>query len=283
MLLDPTHNLDTKSRAHTSTSLVVCLAGKLLEDAKCHPHVKCAAGKFTKAVGTTSSQPVCDFCRAGYYKASDSAVSTETDVCLAHSTCPRGKFTAIAGTRSRQPVCESCLAGYYKASASATSTVADMCTPHAKCLRGEYTVTAGTGSSQPVCEACRAGYHKASESATSTATDECIAHAACKQGEWTASAGTLTSDTKCLGCSNGRFRVDAPASNAKEVSEVAACAGVHKTCSRGEWTEAVGTRNSDTQCQACSSGRFRASAPTSNKAAEEEAVVCTGPCDDCSA
>ena len=73
-------------------------------------------------------------------------------------------------------------------------------------------------------------------------------HKTCLAGQWTASAGNSTTDTECLTCGNGRFRVAAPTSKAREVSEAEACSGVHKNCSAGEWTEAAGTSTRDTQC-----------------------------------
>ena len=48
---------------------------------KCVPHVKCAAGEFTAIPGNSSSQPTCEPCPPGYYKAAMSTTSTETDEC----------------------------------------------------------------------------------------------------------------------------------------------------------------------------------------------------------
>ena len=47
----------------------------------------------------------------------------------------------------------------------------------------------------------------------------------------------------------------------------------HKVCGAGEWIAAAGTATSDTKCQPCPKGTFRAKAPTGRKA-EKEADVC---------
>ena len=52
----------------------------------------------------------------------------------------------------------------------------------------------------------------------------------------------------------------------------------HQTCKAGEWTKATGDETTDTVCSACSAGRFRAKAPTDNKA-EKETTVCNAHTD----
>ena len=47
----------------------------------------------------------------------------------------------------------------------------------------------------------------------------------------------------------------------------------HQTCKAGEWTRAGGTGKTDTVCAVCNTGRFRANAPTDNKA-ENQTSVC---------
>ena len=47
----------------------------------------------------------------------------------------------------------------------------------------------------------------------------------------------------------------------------------HKICNAGQWTEAAGDAYTDTKCTACSTGRFRAKAPSDGKA-EHEFAVC---------
>ena len=69
---------------------------------------------------------------------------------------------------------------------------------------------------------------------------------------------------KCEACVSGTF-------NANDDSS-ADCAK-HKTCEAGEWTKAAGNATTDTSCSKCSKGRFRAKAPTDNKA-ENETSVC---------
>ena len=220
-----------RSRTYISPLSVVCLAGKVLEVGKCNPHNKCVAGTFTKAVGTSSSQPVCESCRVGYYKTSESATSTETDECGPQSTCKQGEWIVNAGTTTTDTQCRNCSFGRFRASHSPANKLEDE-------------------------------------------TVVCKEHRKCSAGEWTAKSGTVTSDTQCLACSNGRFRLDAPVNKSKEASEVVACTGVHKNCSRGEWTEAAGTSTRDTQCKACGNGFFRAQAPTTNKLAETKDVLC---------
>ena len=48
----------------------------------------------------------------------------------------------------------------------------------------------------------------------------------------------------------------------------------HKICRAGEWTEVAGDATTDTKCTTCSTGRFRATAPTDNQA-ESKVHVCS--------
>ena len=110
-------------------------------------------------------------------------------------------------------------------------------------------------------------------SATSTQTDECVAHATCKPGEWTVNTGNETANTQCSTCGNGRYRSHAPENTDTETSEAEACTGVHKTCSRGEWTEATGTSTHDTQCKPCPSGAFKESISATSTETDECVTV----------
>ena len=60
-------------------------------------------------------------------------------------------------------------------------------------------------------------------------------------------------DNKCSACPNG-----STCDGTKPTS--------HKICGVGEWTATAGTATTDTECQTCSKGRFRSTAPTSGKA-----------------
>ena len=85
----------------------MCLGAGRAPDAtgKCVPHVKCAAGTFTKIPGSSRSQPTCEPCPPGYYKTLISATGTQTDECVAHSTCSAGEYTAIAGNTTDDSQC----------------------------------------------------------------------------------------------------------------------------------------------------------------------------------
>ena len=90
-------------KSHISS--VVCLGEMLLEAGNCVPHVKCAAGKFTAIPGNSTSQPTCEPCRSGYYKAAMSTTSIQTDECDAHATCSAGEYTEIAGNTTDDTQC----------------------------------------------------------------------------------------------------------------------------------------------------------------------------------
>ena len=133
----------------------------------CTAHIKCPHGKYTKTVGTASTQTDCEACASGFFKAHTSKNSSRTDSCTAHTKCPPGKYTEIA-TTTAQPVCEVCPNGLFKAFVSSNGLKSDSCVAHTKCPPGKYTIAIGSVVAQPECEACGAGFFKVHTSRNST-------------------------------------------------------------------------------------------------------------------
>ena len=133
----------------------------------CLAQSKCPAGKYTKTAGTPASQPECDVCATGSFKAFMSGTSTETDSCIIHTKCPPGKYTKTVGSITTQPKCEVCETGYFKAYTSNSSIENDSCDTHTKCPPGKYTAIAGSIYAEPRCETCAVGFFKAFTSRSS--------------------------------------------------------------------------------------------------------------------
>jgi len=132
----------------------VCFAGRLDATGECIPHVRCAAGTFTQIPGNSRSQPMCESCPAGYYKASISATSTETDECDPHDTCTAGEWTEAAGTSTQDTKCTPCSDGFFRARAP-TGKMAeqetDVCIAYTDCPRGQHPIIAGSSSGDHIC------------------------------------------------------------------------------------------------------------------------------------
>ena len=117
--------------------------------------IQCPAGKFVDA-SVHSPQPICAVCAPGFYKATVSSGSTESDSCTAHSKCPPGKYTSAIGSLTTQPKCESCLVGFFKSNKSPSGTETDSCTAAEiiQCPMGKF--IKATGTAQPTCESVSA-------------------------------------------------------------------------------------------------------------------------------
>ena len=132
----------------------------------CVAHTRCPPGKYTKRVGTATTQPGCEVCPTGLFKAYASASSTTTDSCTtAHIECPAGKHAVSGGSITSQHMCAACMTGFYKTSASSSST--DACVAHTKCPAGKYTAVSGSATTQPECESCATGFFKSIASKSS--------------------------------------------------------------------------------------------------------------------
>ena len=99
----------------------------------CAAHTKCPPGKYTQTAGSVISQPECQTCDTGFFKASTSTNSTEQDSCTAHTKCPPGKYTTAAGSITAQPKCETCETGFYKAYPSRSSMCVGAASPAGRC------------------------------------------------------------------------------------------------------------------------------------------------------
>ena len=75
-----------------------------------------------------------------------------------------------------------------------------------------------------------------------------------------------------MDCDVGTWREVSPKASTPAERKSEVCKA-HKLCSAGQWTKAKGSATKDTECESCSSGRFRKVAPT-GKASEVEANVC---------
>ena len=174
----------------------------------CLRHSNCGIGEFTKVAGSTSSQPVCEACRVGFFKAVVSVTSMSTDVCTAHATCTAGEWTQAVGTNSSDAQCDVCSAGRFRASApnstAAPEEEAVVCKTHKTCLAGQWTARAGNSTTDTECLACGNGRFRVS-APTSKAREVSEAeacsgvHKTCSAGEWTEAAGTSARDTQCAG------------------------------------------------------------------------------------
>ena len=88
---------------------------------RCIAHTKCPPGKYTKKPGSTTVQPDCEPCAAGFFKSDTSNSSSKTDSCIVHKTrCPAGKYTSAKGSTMPQPMCQTCAAGFFKAASNST-------------------------------------------------------------------------------------------------------------------------------------------------------------------
>ena len=118
--------------------------------------------------GSSTTQPMCETCAFGFFKANTSSSSTKTDSCTAvqNATCPPGKYMNV--TAIGEPECESCAPGFFKDTVSSASTRNDSCTAHTKCPQGKYTSTSGNATAEPKCEACTSGFFKDFTSRSST-------------------------------------------------------------------------------------------------------------------
>ena len=121
----------------------------------CKAHVNCPKGKYTKTAGSVISEPVCEDCQKGLFKAEVSASSVQTDTCTAHLNCPAGQQPKSSGSATAQPECELCAPGYFKVYRSN-----DKCAPHHRCAAGKYTKKSGNAIAQPMCETCPGGMYK---------------------------------------------------------------------------------------------------------------------------
>ena len=133
----------------------------------CIAHSKCPPGKYTKATGNVTTEPTCETCITGFFKALASNSSLATDSCLAHTKCPPGKYTEVVGNATAQPECQTCDTGFFKASKSTSSIERDSCVAHTKCPPGKYTTAVGSITAQPECKSCTAGFFKSTESNSS--------------------------------------------------------------------------------------------------------------------
>ena len=122
----------------------------------CAAHTKCPPGKYTKQPGTVTSQPECETCPDGFFKANASNSSIRTDSCTAHVKCPPGQYALTGGSVTRQPRCEMCAPGLFKALASSSST--DACIAHTGCPPGKFTSTPGSDIAEPKCTVCPPGF-----------------------------------------------------------------------------------------------------------------------------
>ena len=222
---------------------------------RCIDHSKCLPGKYTKTIGSATSQPECEVCPAGFYKSLTSASSTTTDSCFtAHAKCPVGTFTKTAGTASAQPECEA----------------------HTKCPPGKYTKTAGTISAQPECEVCATGFFKDLTSSSSMTTDsctiaqkitcplgkyihastisqlKCTAHTKCPPGNYTKIIGNVNAQPQCEPCTPGLFKAFTSNSSTATDSCVA-----HTKCAPGKYTATSGSVTAQPKCKSCATGFFK--------------------------
>ena len=114
------------------------------EQDSCITHTKCPPGKYTKTVGSVTTQPECEVCETGYFKAFTSTSSVDNDSCVAHTTCPPGKYTTIAGSVYAEPRCETCAVGFFKAFTSRSSMCAGTASRPGGCARFEWVMWIGT-------------------------------------------------------------------------------------------------------------------------------------------
>ena len=78
----------------------------------CFPHKICAAGQFTKTVGTVTKDTECVNCDAGTWRAVDPKTSKPSEmkdaVCKAHKNCGPGQRIRTAGSLTKDTECASC-------------------------------------------------------------------------------------------------------------------------------------------------------------------------------
>ena len=94
-----------EGRTNNGYSGIVTISSRVRHFDKCTAHTKCPPGTYTKTAGSATSEPKCETCPPGYFKASTSSISYAIDSCTAHTTCPPGKYTDVYGTATAQPKC----------------------------------------------------------------------------------------------------------------------------------------------------------------------------------
>ena len=248
-------------------------------------HKICAAGQWTKAVGTKTTGTKCVNCDAGTWRqvaASSSAFAeNKAAVCKPHKTCSAGQWTKAVGTKSTDTKCVGCDVGTWRAATALsnayTENKIDVCIPHKVCPAGQWTKAVGTMTSDTECVDCDVGTWRRIAPVSSAFAEHksvvCKVHKTCEAGQWTETVGTKSTDTECVDCDVGTWREFAPGSCAAVEHKSVVCIP-HKMCSTGQWTKAVGTKSTDTECVNCDVGTWREVAPASSAFAEHKSVVC---------
>ena len=117
-----------KNRAHFLTVFVCWSSGCQIN--QCAAHTKCPPGKYTKTRGSVTAQPKCEACAPGFFKATTSNSSNQTDACtVQQSLCPLGTSTTVTGSTSPQRKCKACKIGFFTPIMSKNSTC-----DHGRCL-----------------------------------------------------------------------------------------------------------------------------------------------------
>ena len=61
---------------YSDSTAVTSTSSSVMRAKSCIAHTKCSPGKYTKAAGSATTQPTCETCAPGFFKASESISST---------------------------------------------------------------------------------------------------------------------------------------------------------------------------------------------------------------
>ena len=107
----------------------------------CYVHHVCAAGQWTKAVGTKTTETECVDCGPGTWRefapSSSTVVEDAAAVCKPHKICSVGHWTKAVGNATTDTKCKHCYPGMWREVAPRSSTLVEnrpvQCKPHQVC------------------------------------------------------------------------------------------------------------------------------------------------------
>ena len=229
-----------------------------LAASRCNAHTKCPPGKYTKTAGTTTSQPECQTCPTGLFKAFTSNSSNTTDFCTKQRMgCPPGKYTKTikygktfkhAGSGSGSGSGMSGDYGYdlkkyeyYEEPYYGESYSSSFPVPRS--------VSSGSSSSGSI-----GALYRTTKPHKGTPIDMRLAAAAFPARNHTKPSKSAAMEIRCETCPAGFFtNFTSNSSNATH-----SCTP-HTKCAPGKYTSEAGTATSQPKCNTCAAGFFKRS------------------------
>jgi hypothetical protein len=188
----------------------------------------CAAGAFTQAEGTDTSDRVCSPCPLGTF-----STTTNAPFCAPWTTCPSATFVRSQGSATSDRGCSPCVSATYS-----TTTNASSCTPWTTCPAGTFAAVQGTSSSDRICSSCSTGTFSTTNAST------CTPWTTCQPGTFVQVQGSSSSNRACNRCAERTFSTTINASSCTPWT----------ACLSNTFVQMLGTTTSDQVCGLCPPG-----------------------------